>query len=62
MAKNNCRLKAFGVKNAKQSVTSVNIRSGFMWWYFGQRKPVILHKIRVMLRALITNNEKCGFI
>ena len=43
-------------------LAKINMKTGFIWWQVGRKKPRLLFKIKVMLKALVTNNVKCGFI
>ena len=44
------------------TTVGINFDSGFIYWKIARKKPMYLYKIKVMLKALITNNEKCGFL
>jgi len=41
--------------------SSINLMNGFVWWLIAKRDVNQLYKVKVMLKALVTNNEKCGF-
>lgn len=43
-------------------LAKIDMKTGFIWWQVGRKKPRLLYKIKVMLKALVTNNVKCGFI
>jgi hypothetical protein len=43
-------------------ICNIQPNTGFKWWLVAKRDPLILYRVKVMLKALVTNNTKCGFI
>jgi len=39
----------------------ISIKSGFIWWTVAKRNVKLLYKVKVVMRTLVTNNEKCGY-
>ena len=44
------------------TMVGIDFGSGFSCWKITRKKPMLLYKVKVMLKALITNNIKCGFL
>ena len=38
------------------------VRNGFTWWHVAKKNTRLLYKVKVMIKMLVTNNEKCGYI
>jgi hypothetical protein len=38
-----------------------SIKNGFIWWEVAKKNVNILYKVKVIMRTLVTNNEKCGY-
>ena len=42
--------------------TGIDCKNGFKWWKLCKWYPMVLYKVKVMLRLVLTNNVKCGYI
>ena len=58
--KEECELKATLMMYRSLTIfhkVKISLNSGFIWWFIAKRNVKILYKVKVIMRALVTNND-----